>query len=98
MNDELKQKVIKLAAQLCWMHGHVAGRRTCQDWSGETTLLDDLTPDERNQLSMQFEDFNSSGEDYIPDFFPYDEMLISFFVARALDLIAAGPNGRDGVE
>lgn len=88
MDEALQQKVIKLAAQICWMHGHVAGNRLCQDWSGETDVLDSLTTDERNKLQWQFEEMNSQGDDYIEDYFPYDEMVISFNIAHALDLIA----------
>jgi len=87
MNRELITKVIKLAAQICWMHGSIAGDRICQDWSGETDALDSLTPEERDILQRQYQDYNSGGADFLPGYFPYDEMVISFAIARALELI-----------
>lgn len=88
MADELSRKVLKLAAQICWMHGNVAGNRVCQDWSGKVDILDSLTIEERDQLSFDYQQYNSNGEDFEPGYFPYDEMLISFIVARKLELMA----------
>ena len=88
MDDELKTKVLRLAAQICWMHGSIAGDRICQDWSNDTNILDTLTEAERNILSEQYEEWNSNGEDYEPGYFPYDEMFISFIVARALNVMS----------
>ena len=80
----LDQKVLKLAAQICWMNGH----NTCSDWSDSTDILDSLTPSERDTLMRQYEDFNSNGDDFEPGYFPLDTMMISFVVARALEIIA----------
>lgn len=88
LNDELREKVLRIAAEICWMNGSVAGDRVCQDWSGETKNLDSLTKGEKNQLLYLYEQFNSNGEDYEEGYFPYDEMLISFVIARALEVMA----------
>jgi len=88
MEKELKQKVLYIAAQICLKHGVVAGVRVCQDWDGETDLLDSLTPTERHKLSYDYEQFNSNGVDFEPGHFPYDEMMISFYIAKALKTIA----------
>lgn len=88
MTDELKRKVLKLAAQICWMHGSLAGDRICQDWSSKTDILDSLTSEERDCLVYQYEQYNSQGTDFEPGYFPYDEMLLSFFVAKALEMMS----------
>lgn len=87
MNEQLRKKVLSLAAQICWMHGSVAGDRTFGDWSADTKVLDSLTPQERDQLLFQLEQYNSDGKDFEPGYFPYDEMVISFAVARALEVM-----------
>jgi len=92
MND-LERKVLKLAAQICTLHGEVAGNRICQDWSTDTDILDSLTDEEKDQLAYQYQQWNSRGQDYEPGYFPYDEMLVSFIVARALEVMSEGqPN------
>lgn len=88
MTPELERKVLKLAAQICWMHGEIAGNRICQDWSGDTDFLDLLTPEDRDALARQYEQYNSEGRDFEPGYFPYDEMMISFVIARALETMA----------
>lgn len=85
MSDELICKVLKLAAQICRMHGYVAGNRVCQDWSERTDVLDSLTDEEKTALYFRYEQHNSGGLDFLPGRFPYDEMLISFIVATALE-------------
>jgi hypothetical protein len=87
MKQELAVKVLKLAAQIAWMHGAIAGNRACQDWSGETDVLDSLTQEERDELFLQYEQYNSGGEEFELGYFPYDEMLISFIIARALEVM-----------
>lgn len=47
-----------------------------------------LTQEERDTLFFQYEQYNSSGEDFELGYFPYDEMLISFIVARALEILS----------
>lgn len=91
MTEELIKKVLRIAAQICRMHGEIAGHRICQDWSGETDLLDDLTSRERDHLSFWYQQHNSGGQDFEPGYFPYDEMLISFIIARTLDVMSDGP-------
>lgn len=88
MNKALQNKVLRIAAEVCWLHGLVAGNRTCQDWGGETAILDSLTGDEKNQLMYQFEQYNSNGDDYEEGYFPHDEMVISYVMAHALEIIA----------
>ena len=88
MTKELARKVLKIAAQICRMHGEIAGHRICQDWSDETSLLDDLTQRERDHLSFWYQQYNSDGQDFEWGYFPYDEMLISFIIARTLDTMA----------
>jgi len=86
--NELDTKVLRLAAQICWMHGRHAGGRVCQDWTGKTDILDSLTEQERDHLEREYEAFNSNGQDFIPGYFPYDEMSISFDVAYHLEGMA----------
>lgn len=88
--NKLTIKVLRLAAQICWMHGNVAGNRICQDWSGNNDVLDMFTDEDRRLLAYQFEQFNSRGEDFDPEYLAFDdEMMVSFYVAHALDLLAA---------
>lgn len=87
MDNELKSKVLKLAVQICQMHGSIAGDRFCQDWSDDEVVLDSLTEAERDLLLKQYEDYNSGGADYIEGYFPYDEMYLSYVIARALELM-----------
>jgi hypothetical protein len=84
MTDDFTIKVLKIAAEICWRHGSVAGDRICQDWDGDTSLLDTLTEQERDKLQFEYEQFNSGGKDYESGYFPYDEMVISFVIAHAL--------------
>lgn len=88
--DKLNTKILKIAAQICWLHGDVTGDRICQDWNGKTDILDSLTLEERNKLAFQYQQYNSNGEDFDPGYFPYDEMLISFIIARALECLIKG--------
>ena len=87
MDAKLKIKVLKIAAQICSMHGSVAGDRICQDWSGDTAWLDSLTDKERDELQFQFEQWNSNGNHFEPGYFPYDEMVISFIISHALEIM-----------
>lgn len=87
MTKDLIKKVIRLAAQICWMNGSNAGNRVCQDWGDDKSVLNSLTNEERNLLLKQYEEYNSNGEDYIEDRPLEDEMLISFIVARALEVL-----------
>lgn len=88
-DSELMVKVLKIAAQICWMHGRVAGDRVCQDWGGPTDVLDSLTHEELDRLQLEFEEWNSGGEDYIEGYYgwAWDEMCVSFAVARQLDMM-----------
>lgn len=85
--DALDKKVLKIAAQICRLNGTRASDRACQDWREDTKILDSLTPEEKDSLSLQYEEFNSNGEDFESGYFPYDEMTVSYIVARALDLL-----------
>jgi hypothetical protein len=88
--NELTIKVLKLAAQICWMHGSVAGRRVSQEWSGDNDVLDTLTEDDRRLLAYQYQQMNSNGADFDPERLAFDdEMLVSFYVAHSLDLLLA---------
>ena len=81
----MDKKVLKIAAEICWLHASIAGDRTCQDWSGKDDVIDALSMDEKNLLMKNYEDFNSGGEDYEPDTFQKDEMSISHYVAIHLE-------------
>jgi hypothetical protein len=96
MNEQLKVKVLKLAAQICKMHGDIAGDRICQDWSKETDVLDSLAPQERDELMFLYEKWNSNGADFEPGHFPYDEMLISFVIGYVLELLALEKERENG--
>ena len=92
--EKLTVKILKLAADICWMHGNEAGNRTCQDWSGGMDVLDTLTPEEKDKLYLQYEEHNSGGKDFESGGFPEDEMVISFMIARALELIVENKDGK----
>ena len=85
IDNKLRQKILTLAAEICWLHAKTAGNRLCQDWTGETENIARLTAAEKNLLMFQYELFNSDGEDYAPGDFPMDEMVISSVVAYALE-------------
>ena len=85
--DEFHIKVLKLAAEICWMHGSNAGDRVCQDWSGSMDILNSLSPEEKDTLYLQYQQYNSDGKEFKSGEFPYDEMMISFMAARALELM-----------
>lgn len=88
--NELTIKLLKLAAQICWMHGSIAGNRICQDWSGDNDVLDTLTEKDRLLWAYQFEQMNSHGRDFDPENLGFhDEMVVSFYVAHSLDLFIA---------
>lgn len=87
MEKSLQAKILKIASEICWMHGSIAGDRVCQDWSGKKEIIESLTVDEKNELMKAYEEFNSNGEDYEKYYFPYDEMVISFVVAKAIENI-----------
>lgn len=89
MSDELRDKIIRLAAQICWKYGGVVGNMICQDWDGDTSVLDSLTEEERDYMMREFEEDNSGGEDFIPGYFPYDGMVISFLAAYFLEKMVA---------
>lgn len=86
---ETEIKILKLASQICWMHGSFAGNRVCQDWSGDTDVISLFTEEEKNELYKSYEEFNSSGEDYSEGDHNFnDEMCVSFYIAKALDDMA----------
>lgn len=87
MDKKLKNKILKLAVEILRMHGNIAGNRICQDWDGEMVNIDALTPEEKNQIMMVFENYNSEGRDYEPDYFPLDEMVISYAIAANVELM-----------
>lgn len=89
MTKELEKKVFLLAAEVCWMHGNIAGDRICQDWSGEKENINRFTESEKQEIAKIYEQYNSGGADYDPDFTGFhDEMMVSFMMARALEELA----------
>ena len=95
MNKELEVKILRLASQICFMHGNVAGDRCCQDWGAyrqdrdSTENIDALTGEEKQFLNKQFEDYNSDGRDYDPNHTGFhDEMCVSFMIGEALKKLA----------
>lgn len=81
---EEKITQLKLIGSFCSYVGGIAGDRFCRDWQGSTESLDSLEPDEKNYLAYQFELNNSFGEDYEPDYFPYDELYLGGVLSVAL--------------
>ena len=91
LSDSTKAKVLKLAAEILSMHGSIAGDRTCQDWSGENEMHPNLilNDSECDDLSFNYELFNSSGEDYEKGYsYFHDEMVISFALSQAISDMA----------
>lgn len=91
ISDETKAKVLKCAAVILRMHAGIAGKRVCQDWSGDEDQnpVKYFSPDERDDLEYNSQIENSNLEDYEKglDFF-HDEMSVSFTMANALEEIA----------
>ncbi len=86
----LEAKVIRCAAKILFMHGSSVGDRTCQDWSGTADNNPDVffTEKEKDDLSFNYEQWNSGGEDYDQCFSGmHDEMVASFAIAKALESI-----------
>ena len=80
-------KVLNYASKILAMHGSIAGDRCCQDWSGESDPYEDFTKEERQALSFNYQQYNSDGDDYDPDFDGFgDEMVLSFTLSHALKL------------
>lgn len=89
-SQETVRKIIKQAAIICWMHGDIAGNRCCQDWSGERKESPEFifTDDELDQITYHYEAHNSNLVDYVEgEHFMGDEMVASFSIARALEVI-----------
>lgn len=84
VTNALMVKVLRIAAEICNRHAEVIGGRISQDWHGDTSLLDDLTPEDKNELMFTHEAENSGGRNFEKDYFPYDEMVISFVVRSYL--------------
>lgn len=95
MNKELCVKVLKMVSELLRMHAEVAGDRVCQDWSGG----DDMHPsrffsgEELNLINYEFEKWNSNLDEYDPNLnFLDDEMVLSFAMARCVEMISESLN------
>ena len=90
MSHKLKNQVIKLASEICLMHGSVAGDRICQDWSNEEKQPSDfLSHEEMCLLEYNSQCWNQDWDGYTDgDHWFHDEMSASFSVSKALELIA----------
>ena len=88
LSKETQVKILKCAVEILYMHGSVAGDRTCQDWSGEELLnpIKLFTPKELDDLSFNYELHNSNGDDYDKNYNGLDdEMVASFCMAAMID-------------
>ena len=93
LTEETKNKILKCAASILWMHGSVAGDRCCQDWSGEKEESPHaiFTKKELDDLSFNYELHNSNGEDYDKEYNGlHDEMVASFCMAAMIDDMVKG--------
>lgn len=84
MLSELQIKILRIAAEIAGMNGDRAGNRVCQDWSGDRSVLDVLTEEEKDLLMQRYEQQNSGGADYEPGCFVDDEMVVSFCIQQNL--------------
>ena len=92
ISEETKLKILKYAVVILSEHGSVAGDRCCQDWSIDEEEIEapetGFTEDEKKDISFNYQQWNSNGEDYDPDFLGFgDEMSVSFMLSRALELM-----------
>ncbi len=91
LTEETKRKILLCAANILRMHGDIAGKRICQDWSGskEDAPNAAFTKEELDTISYNYELYNSSGKDYDPAYNGLDdEMTASFSMAQMLDDLA----------
>ena len=92
ITEETKLKILKYAAVMLSEHGLMSGDRTCQNWSVDEEGIEapdtGFTDNEKKDISFNYEQWNSNGEDYDPDcMFFHDEMSVSFMLSRAIELI-----------
>ena len=88
LSIETQEKVLRVASTILFMHGGVAGDRTCQDWSGEKEESPEavFTEQELDDIYFNYELYNSGGEDYEPGEHGFhDEMSASWAIARAIE-------------
>lgn len=88
LNQETKKKILKMASTILYMHGNKVGDRICQDWSGskEDSPQSLFTPEELDDLEFNYQQSNSNGKDYNPDYNGMnDEMVASFSIAQAIE-------------
>ncbi len=92
INRELQIKILKIAAVICSANGSIAGNRVCQDWSiNELNPEDFLNKKEKEDLIFNYEQANSDGREYDPDYLPIgDEMVLSFAIKENIKLIIKG--------
>jgi hypothetical protein len=91
LTEETKNKILKCAAEILMMHAEVAGNRICQDWSGEdkTNPNNMFTEKELDDLSFNYELYNSDGRYYDKDYNGLgDEMVASFCMGTMLNDMA----------
>ena len=89
ISDETKLKILQYAAAIINEHGSIAGDRCCQDWSIDPKDIQPpeqgFSKEEKQDIAFNYEQHNSNGYDYDPDFvFFHDEMSVSFMLADAL--------------
>lgn len=93
MTKETELKILRYASAILSEHGRVAGDRCCQDWSIDPSEIkppeDGFSKEEKQDISFNYQQWNSGGSDYDPDFmFFHDEMSVSFMLSHAIDKIA----------
>ena len=88
LTEETQKKILKMASIILKMHGKDVGNRVCQDWRG----LEDLSPEkiftkeELDDISFNFELYNSDGKDYDQNHNGmHDEMVASFTISSAIE-------------
>jgi len=91
LTGDTKRKILLCAANILRMHARIAGDRMCQDWSGSKEDAPEtiFTAKELDDISFNYEIYNSGGDDYSPEYNGlHDEMVISFSMAEMLGDLA----------
>lgn len=92
LTKETEIKILEYASAILSSHGSIAGDRICQDWSIDEEEIEPpeegFTKEEKQAIAFNYEQWNSDGKDYDPEFvFFHDEMSVSFMLSRAIELM-----------
>ena len=77
ISKELQAKILKYAVAIISEHGSIAGDRCCQDWSIDPDEIEPpesaFSNKEKQAIAFNYQQFNSSGRDYDPNFLSFHD-------------------------